>query len=113
MAMLCGLNAICRAELKTFTLEQTQSVLTISGTFSGFAIQQQGPGSLTTRYTGTIQTDLSDATIAFVGGSQIVGVTNGNWEPGPSGVAGTAPANYGGEVVNFFVNGKAAVASPG
>src|SRR5204863_251388 len=70
---------------------------------------QQGPGSLTTRYAGTIGTDLSYTTIVFVGGSQIVGVTNGNWEPGPSGVAGTAPANYGGEVVNFFVNGKAAV----
>jgi len=109
LAMLCGLIAIGRAELKTFTINQTQSVLTISGTFSGFAIQQQGPESLTTHYTGTIETDLSDTTIAFVGGSQIVGVTNGNWEPGPSGVAGTAPANYGGEVVNFFVNGKAAV----
>src|SRR6266446_2412123 len=109
IAMLCSLNAIGRAELKTFTIDQTQSVLTISGTFSGFAIEQQGPGSLTTRYAGTIETDLSDTAIAFVGGSQIVGVTNGNWEPGPSGVAGTAPANYGGEVVNFFVNGKAAV----
>jgi hypothetical protein len=109
IAMLCGLNTIGRAELKTFTIDQTQSVLTISGTFSGFAIDPQGPGSLTTHYTGTMETDLSDTTIAFVGGSQIAGVTNGNWEPGPSGVAGTAPADYGGEVVNFFVNGKAAV----
>lgn len=109
IALLCGSSAICRAELKTFTIEQTQSVLIISGAFSGFAIQQQGPGSLTTHYTGTIETDLSETTIAFVGGSQIVGVTNGNWEPGPSGVAGTAPANYGGEVVNLLVNGKAAV----
>ena len=109
IVMLCGSNAIGRAEPKTFTLDQAQSVLTLSGTFSGFTIEQQGPGSLTTHYTGTIETDLSDTTIAFVSGSQIAGVTNGNWEPETNGVAGTAPANYGGEVVNFFVNGKAAV----
>jgi hypothetical protein len=109
MALACGGSAIGRAELKTFAIDQAQSVLTLSGTFSGFAVQQQGPGSLTTHYTGTIETDLSDAGIVFVGGSQIIGVTNGNWQPGPGGVAGTAPANYGGQVVNLAVNGKAAV----
>ena len=109
VAALFGLNAIGRAELKTFTIDQTQSVLTMSGTFSGLTIEQQSPGSLTTHYRGTIETDLSDAGIAFVGGSQILGVTNGNWEPGTNGVAGSAPANYGGQVVNIFVNGRAAV----
>jgi len=64
---------------------------------------------LTTYYTGTIETDLADTTIAFVGGSQIVALTNGNWEPRPNGVAGSAPANYGEMAVTAFVNGKAAV----
>ena len=62
-----------------------------------------------TRYTGTIEADVAGSDIQFVGGSIIAAITNGNWEPVAGGAQGSAPANYGGEVVNLFVNGKAAL----
>lgn len=107
----CSLPSLTlRAEPRTFTIDQAQSTLTISGSFAGVTIQQQGPGSLTTRYTGNLETDLTDTAITFVGGSAITALTNGNWQPAPGGEAGSAPANYGGQVVIIFViNGKAAV----
>lgn len=98
-----------RAELRQFTVDPTQSSLTISGTFSSFDITPQAPGSLTTSYTGIIEAEVTGANVLFWGGSVIAARTNGNWEPGPGGVAGTAPGDYGGQVVNFFVNGKAAL----
>lgn len=90
-------------------MDQAQSVLTISGSFSGFAIQQQGPGSLSTHYVGSIQAEISGSTILFPGGSSIAGLNSGSWQPAPGGGAGSAPANYGGQVVNLLVDGKAAV----
>lgn len=105
----CLVSATVLAELKTFTINQAQSSLAISGTFAGFAIEPQGPGSLVTSYTGTIEADVTSSDILFVGGSVIAALTNGNWEPAAGGAPGTAPANYGGEVVNFFVNGQAAL----
>jgi hypothetical protein len=97
------------AEVKSFTIDQAQSALTISATFSGISIQPQGPGSLTTSYTGNIEADVTDSTVAFVGLSVIDAVTNGTWEPGPGGTNAAAPADYGGQIANFLVNGKAAV----
>jgi len=105
----CLISTSVRAELIQFTIDQTQSALTISGTFAGFAIEPQGTGSLMARYTGTLVADVGVSDIQFVGGSIIAAITNGNWEPAAGGAQGTAPANYGGEVVNFFVNGKAAL----
>src|SRR5262245_20416127 len=78
---LCLAPLITRAELVQFTLEETQSRLTISGTFAGFAIEPQETGSLVTRYTGTIAAEVSGSDIQLVGGSMIVALTNGNWEP--------------------------------
>lgn len=98
-----------RAELRQFTIDPAQSSLTISGTFSGFDITPQAPGSLTTRYAGTIEAEVTSSNILFWGGSVIEAQTNGIWEPGQGGVAGSAPGDYGGEVVNLFVNGKAAL----
>ena len=92
-----------RAELKTFTLDQSKSGLIISGSFTYLSIQfpftAQGANSLTTSYTGTIETDITGSTITFVGGSLIAAVNNGNWQPGVGGTPGvSAPANYGGQV---------------
>src|ERR1051325_141036 len=80
-----------RAEPVQFAIDRTQSSLTVSGTFSSFAIQPQSPGSLVTSYTGTIEADVSSSTIAFVGGSVVAALTNGNWEPAAGGASGTAP----------------------
>src|SRR5688572_16328769 len=103
---LCLVWTPIRAELVEFMIDRSQSALTISGSFSGFAIEPQATGSLMARYAGTIQAEVGGSNIQFLGGSIIAALTNGNWEPAAGGVSGTAPANYGGEVVNFFVNGK-------
>jgi hypothetical protein len=97
------------AEPITFVLDETNSFLTISGTFSGFAIAPQGPGSTNARYSGTIEADVTSSNITFVGGSMIQGLDSGSWQPLTGGAAGSAPANYGGQVVNILVNGKAAI----
>jgi hypothetical protein len=109
LAGLCVVPSAAHAELIQFTIDQTQSALAISGTFAGFTIEPQGPGSLMARYTGTIVAEVAGSDIQFVGGSMIVALTNGNWEPAAGGAPGAAPADYGGEVVNFLVNGKAAM----
>ena len=103
-------TAIAHAGTTTFQLDTNLSVLAISGSFSGVAIQPQGAGSLTTHYTGTIAADITDSSITFGGGSAIIGMNNGSWQPLAGGAAGNAPANYGGQVFVFLVvDGKAAV----
>jgi len=102
-------SALVHAQSRGFTVDPSQSSLTISGTFSGFDIAPQAPGSLTTSYGGTIEAEVTDSSIWFWGGSVIAAQTNGIWEPGQGGFSGDAPADYGGQVVNPLVNGKAAL----
>jgi hypothetical protein len=97
------------ARAETFILDATQSVLTVSAQFSSFDVAPQAPGSLTTTYTGAIEADVTGSSIMFVGGSLIAAANNGTWQPGSAGLAGSAPANYGGQVANLLVNGKAAL----
>lgn len=98
-----------RADLKTFTLVQSQSSLFITGDVGGAGITPQGSGSLTTSYTGTIEVDLTDPVITFLGGSLIAGANSGTWQPGLGGVAGSAPANYGANVNGGLFTAVAAV----
>jgi hypothetical protein len=87
---------MARGELKTFVLDTNNSSLTISGTLESAAFQQQGAGSLTTKISGTIKAEVTSSNITFVGGSAIVALNSGNWQPGPGGIAGSnAPANFG------------------
>ena len=111
LAMACCLvSTTARGELKTFTLDATNSSLTMSGTLDSAAFQQQGPGSLTTKISGTIKAEVTSTNITFVGGSAIVALTNGSWQPGTNGVAGTnAPANFGIKVNVLFTTVMAAV----
>lgn len=67
----------------TFTIDSTQSSLTLGGSLQGVAIQPQQPGSNTTRFNGTLATVLGPGTIRFPGGSlldpqQLVGL----YQPG-------------------------------
>ncbi|MDQ6631870.1 MAG: hypothetical protein M3Y82_08940 [Verrucomicrobiota bacterium] len=78
-----------------FSLDPNQSQLTLSGTANGSPFVQQGPGSLTTVYTGNINADVSASTIQFTGSSIIDARTNGVWQPLSGGAAGSAPADYG------------------
>ncbi len=81
-----------------FSIDPAQSQLTLSGTANGSPFVQQGPGSLTTVYTGNINADVSASTIQFTGSSAIDARTNGVWQPLLGGGAGSAPANYGARV---------------
>jgi hypothetical protein len=110
LALVCGwFSTTSRGELKTFKLDTNQSVLTISGTFAGADIQPQGTGSLTTKYQGTIRAEVTSSTITFVGGSSVVALNNGSWQPLTGGGSGSAPANYGAKVSAGFVSAIAAV----
>jgi hypothetical protein len=111
LAMACCLvPATGRAALTTFTLDATNSSLSISGTLGSAAFQQQGAGSMTTKIGGTIKADVTSSNVTFVGGSAIAAMTNGNWQPGVGGVSGSAPANFGVKVnVYVFITAMAAV----
>jgi hypothetical protein len=108
--MACCLVSITgRGELKTFVLDTNNSSLTISGTLDGAAFQQQGAGSLTTKISGTIKAEVTSSNITFVGGSAVVALNSGNWQPGTNGVAGSAQANFGVKVSVLFTTALAAV----
>jgi hypothetical protein len=82
----------------TFALDPPNSSLTLSGTINGRTISQQGPGSLTTTYSGTVSTnwDLDARTIQFnSAGSVVTAANSGSWQPNVGGGSGSAPANYG------------------
>jgi hypothetical protein len=85
-----------------FTVDPTRSKLTATGTVSGSAIQQQGPGSLITAFSGTILANVSSDGVQFPGGSSINGDTNGVWQPGVGGTAGSAPADYAAQATVVF-----------
>jgi hypothetical protein len=102
-----------------FTLDQPMSALTLSGhvTTSAtggtqFPIEQQGAGSLTSTYSGTVNTNFDPnpitgpAQLQFVqSGTAADATVTGNWSPAVGGAAGSAPADYGGSVaISIFAN---------
>lgn len=91
-----------KAESVAFTLDSTQSHLAISGSVIGNPLREQGPGSLTTTFSGQIKADLTDSSIQFDLASTLVAAVNGSWTPTAGGAAGTAPADYG-AVANSIV----------
>jgi hypothetical protein len=84
-----------------FVIDPTLSWLTLSGNYSGKPLVQQGPGSLTTSYSGSMLVDLdngySPTTISILG-SSAVAANSGSWRPQAAGGTGNAPANYGGKM---------------
>ena len=103
--------ALTSVAADVFTLDTNQSSLTVSGTVQGAAIAQQAPGSLTTKYGGTLQATQTGNTIQFTDQSLITALNSGNWQPLTNGSAGLAPANYGASVslAAGFVRVKAAL----
>ncbi len=83
------------ASADVFTIDSTQSSLTLSGSILGSTFTQQGAGSMTTIYDGTIQAAQTPDTIQFTGQSMITAQTSGSWKPLAGGGSGSAPANYG------------------
>ncbi|MDW8263198.1 MAG: hypothetical protein RMJ35_11785, partial [Phycisphaerales bacterium] len=98
------LGSTALANPATFTIDPTATTVTISGTLAGLPITQQGPGSLTTTYFGAIRAELAPGAVRFVQGGNAVANNSGSWQPAPGGAAGSAPANYGGQV-NFGLLG--------
>src|SRR4051812_7879876 len=91
---------------RDFGIVTNQSSIALSGTVTtalGTApIQSQGPGSLTTTYSGTIKTDREPGTLAFLPGSTIDANLNGSWKPLSDGSDGSAPADYGARATYLF-----------
>src|SRR5262249_31198734 len=97
-----------------FTIDQANSSLALSGRIGSSNIQQQGAGSLTTRYNGAIVAnwDTDAGTIDFVRqGTAATALNSGNWQPNINGGSGSAPANYGARVTIVIITANAAVRS--
>ncbi len=88
-------SALLSVHAETFTVDPTASTLTISGMnlFVG-AFVPQGPNSLVTVYTGTIDARVCGGAITF-NSAAVAASINGTWEPAAGGMAGSAPADYG------------------
>ncbi|MEO8425752.1 MAG: hypothetical protein ABI651_01440 [Verrucomicrobiota bacterium] len=91
-----------------FNLDPAQSSITLSGNVLNNAFKEQGPGSLTASFSGTIAADVTGSTIQFIGGSAIDALTSGNWQPQTGGAAGSAPADYGVTAATPFATAFAA-----
>lgn len=91
-----------------FTVDNTQSQITLSGKIAGSSLAVQGPGSLVTSYSGNIIADVSSSTIQFTGLSTIIAKTNGVWQPVVGGTLGSAPADYGAQASTFVGTGYGA-----
>jgi len=92
-----------------FTIDPAQSTITLKGNVLGYAFQEQGAGSLTTQFEGTLNADVTDVSIAFTGSSALAARNSGDWPPKAGGEDGSAPANYGGKASALFASALAAV----
>jgi hypothetical protein len=86
-----------------FTVDNTQSQITLSGKIAGFPLTAQGAGSLMTTYSGNINADVAGSTIQFTGSSAIIAKTNGVWQPAVGGGSGSALADYGAQASLSFL----------
>jgi hypothetical protein len=99
-----------QAAPEVFTIDSSQSQITLSGAVAGYPMSVQGAGSLTTTYSGSINANISGSTIQFTGSSAIIAKINGVWQPGVGGTPGSAAAaDYGAQVsVGGFFTGYGA-----
>ena len=102
-------SALTALGADVFVVDTSRSQVSISGSVAGSPIREQGPGSLTTHYGGTLLAEVSSDTIQFPGQSQVVAVNSGSWQPLADGSDGSEPANYGGTATAFLTTGVAAV----
>lgn len=91
------------SQAAVFTVDTNQTTITLSGTVLGLPIEEQSPGSLTTHFGGQITANITDSSVAFPGGSRIVGENSGSWTPKAQGEAGSEPANFGGKASGGFL----------
>jgi len=96
-----------------FTVNPSQSQLTVSGYVTLGNMSAQAPGSLTTTYSGTINVDLTDTNLTFTGGSLVAAQINGSWQPAAGGTPGIAAADYGGTNTEDIGTGLGGTHPPG
>ncbi|MCX6928371.1 MAG: hypothetical protein NT154_34955 [Verrucomicrobia bacterium] len=96
-------------QARVYTLDPNQSALSISGNIIGYTMTQQAPGSLTTKFGGTIQATVVGNTIQFAGLSLVEAQDSGSWQPKGDGTAGSESANFGAQASSFFASAKAAL----
>lgn len=105
-------SGAAHAAITTWTVQSASSSLTMSmslssgGTFLG-SMTTQGAGSLTTAYSGSIQTSQNLAgglpTDIEIQSASLAALNSGNWDPLPNDLPGTAPANYGARIDFGFI----------
>jgi hypothetical protein len=99
LAMGFGALALV-ASPAVFTIDPSHSRLSVSATLLGMTITEQGPGSLATSMSGTVNAELTTTAIRFPGGSLLDASTNGSWQPLSGGAAGEAPADFAAKTQN-------------
>jgi hypothetical protein len=98
---LCAifLAGVSQTRASVFIIDSNQTQITISGEIAGYTFTAQGAGSLTAAYLGNLNATVSGSTIQFTGLSALTAIPNGVWRPAAGGAAGSAPADYGMQVV--------------
>jgi len=98
---LCAifLAGVSQTRASVFIIDSNQTQITISGKIAGYTFSPQGGGSLTAAYLGNLNATVTGSTIQFTGLSALTAIPSGVWQPAPGGVAGSAPADYGMQVI--------------
>src|ERR1041384_2708831 len=109
LAGALALAGLAATAADVFTGDTTPSRVTVSGNVTGAPVQEQGPGSLTTGFGGTLYLEQTANSIQFADGSRVFAMDSGTWQPLPDGGSGGAAANYGGMASDSFSTGFAAV----
>jgi hypothetical protein len=104
-------GATAQADVRTYTVDPTQSTITFSGTIAGFPAGPQTAGSDTTRYTGSLMADVTATTIQFLdGGAMDAQVQLLAQQPSANGTSfAAAPADYGFIAEQAFTIGRVAI----
>jgi hypothetical protein len=85
-----------RAALVTYAIDPSQSMLTLSGNLTDNSASQQGSGSLSTSFSGSIVADRNPGNIRFVSGSVLdAALQLANQQPRNDATPGSQPADYG------------------
>ena len=100
--LLAVASAAQAGTLVSFTLDPGQSSISVEGDYEGIPFGEQGAGSMTTSYSGTVDVDLdnlgSPTAITFLSAAADAAVS-GNWMPeaegGTPGSPNSGPADYG------------------
>ncbi len=98
MSLVIVLSFTVHAADQVFYIDQNLSLISVAGNVAGFPMQEQGAGSLTSHFAGTINVDLAADLIRFSGDSFLDAQVTGDWQPAVGGAAGNAPADYGARI---------------